>query len=515
MLLMNWQAILNEFARAQTFWLGLVFLLTYPLVSTSWRSGRRQHSWSLIFAFFTHLLLVPISASLRQQQMEHLATIGTFVYQLCALFMVVVIITRLVCYRLLPRLGLTPPQITHDLAVMLLSLFGCFVLAAQAGLNLAGVIATSAVVTAVIGLALQDTLGNVIGGMVLQFDKSLRVGDWVKLGDTSGRISEISWRYTAIETRNWETLIVPNSQLMKSQVLIMGKRSDPLSRWRRWVWFHVNLHYTPTEVIKVVTNALRNADIPNVASEPAINCVLMDFGDSAARYAVRYWLTDLAADDPTDSSVRIHLANALKRAGIPISIPAQTLYLNQGGDPGIKSQLSEQEESARLQIVSQISLFKSLTPDEQHSLADKLISAPFLSGEIITRQGAEGHWLYILAEGKVSIRLQTEAGFETEVNQIEAVGFFGEMSLMTGAPRGSTVLALTDVLCYRLDKESFQDILQQRPEIAENVAAVLAERRSQTELVSLLLAQEDHASHLNRHKHNILASIKAFFMLED
>ncbi|PKL78381.1 MAG: hypothetical protein CVV27_03385, partial [Candidatus Melainabacteria bacterium HGW-Melainabacteria-1] len=305
MLLTSWNGILREFFAAQTLWLGLLFLSTYPFVGSEQRAGRQQHGWSANLALIAHLLLVPITAALQLQGMADMARLTRFGYQLTALLIVVTILTRLLYQYLLPRLGLQPPRIVHDLSISSLTLLGFFGLAAQAGLNLTGVIATSAVVTAVIGLSLQDTLGNVMGGLVLQMDKSLRVGDWVKFGDISGRLVEISWRYTAIETRNWETVVVPNSQLMKSQVIVLGRRADPLLRWRRWVWFHVDFRYSPPEVIQLVNKALQSADIPCVADEPQPNCILMDFGDSTARYAVRYWLTDPAADDPTDSAVRL------------------------------------------------------------------------------------------------------------------------------------------------------------------------------------------------------------------
>ncbi|PKL78554.1 MAG: hypothetical protein CVV27_03200 [Candidatus Melainabacteria bacterium HGW-Melainabacteria-1] len=196
-----------------------------------------------------------------------------------------------------------------------------------------------------------------------------------------------------------------------------------------------------------------------------------------------------------------------------MSIPTQALYVNQG-DPSQRGLMTDAEIASRRQLLARTPLLRSLSEDERGQLAEKLISAPFLTGEVITRQGAEGHWLYLLAEGEVSIRLRNEAGHEAEVNRIQAVGFFGEMSLMTGEPRGSTVVALSDVLCYRLDKESFQEIIQRRPEIAEVIAQTLAERRAQTELASHLMAVDEHARHVAAHKHSILSSIQAFFRLE-
>src|SRR5690606_10443581 len=112
--------------------------------------------------------------------------------------------------------------------------------------------ATSAVLTAVIGLSLQDTLGNLLGGLALQLDSSIQVGDWVKLGDVSGRVSEIRWRYTAIETRNWETVVVPNSIVMRSQVTVLGRRRGSPLQWRRWVHFQVDFRTPPNDVIHII-----------------------------------------------------------------------------------------------------------------------------------------------------------------------------------------------------------------------------------------------------------------------
>ncbi len=78
------------------------------------------------------------------------------------------------------------------------------------GVNLSGIIATSAVPTTVIGFSLQDTLGNVIGGVSLQAERSIAVGDWVRIGDIEGRVRETRWRQTSIESRDWDTVVIPN-----------------------------------------------------------------------------------------------------------------------------------------------------------------------------------------------------------------------------------------------------------------------------------------------------------------
>jgi CRP-like cAMP-binding protein len=127
--------------------------------------------------------------------------------------------------------------------------------------------------------------------------------------------------------------------------------------------------------------------------------------------------------------------------------------------------------------LKKVELFRPLDDAELDHLADTLVPAPFTRGEILTKQGAEAHWLYIIVEGEVAVRISKD-GHETEVARMGEGSFFGEMSLMTGEPRSATVVALTDVECFRLDQTSFKELVQNRPEIARPMAAILAERRA-------------------------------------
>lgn len=77
---------------------------------------------------------------------------------------------------------------------------------------------------AVVGLALQDTLGNIFAGLALQIDHSFAIGGWIQVGNRTVVVKEIRWRYTTLETRKWETLVMPNSVLTKQQVLVLGRR---------------------------------------------------------------------------------------------------------------------------------------------------------------------------------------------------------------------------------------------------------------------------------------------------
>jgi small-conductance mechanosensitive channel/CRP-like cAMP-binding protein len=377
----------------------------------------------------------------------------------------------------LPRLRVMVPRIVQDVIVGAAGLIAVFGAASRAGVNLSGIVATGAVVTAVIGLALQDTLGNLVGGLALQLDSTIQVGDWIRVQDVTGRVREIRWRSTSIETRNWETVVIPNSVLTRANVTVLGRRSGETPRWRRWIYFQVDYRYTPTTVIDTVLGAIKGRPIANVASEPEPSCVLMDFTDSSARYAVRYFLNDIAIDDPTDSVVRTRIYFALTRAGIPLAIPAHTVFMTEDSVER-RQRKQEVDLSRRVKALSRIELFGDLSQVEREQLAQALTHAPFTAGEVLTREGSEAHHLYVIDRGQCSVRVGP-AGRDREVAQLHDGDFFGEMSLLTGEKRSATIIALTDTVCYRLDAEAFKRVLEKRPHLTEQLARQLAQRRAE------------------------------------
>lgn len=474
-------------------------------------SDERRRLRAMLVLTGLHFALLPILAGLRADPES-----GWYNdIRLAALVFEVLAFTgmagSLVFGLALPRLGLNTPRILRDVLAATTGVIAIIAVANRLGFPLSGVITTSAVLTAVIGFSLQDTLGNVMGGLALQMDNSITVGDWVKVGDMRGRVAEIRWRYTAIETRNWETVIVPNSVLMKGQVVVEGRRTGQPAQSRRWVYFNVDFRTQPTDVIECVTEALQAAPIERVAVQPAPHCILIDLHESYSRFAVRYWLTDLAVDDPTDSVVRTRIYFALKRAQIPLSIPAHAVFLTEENEER-KQEKTRQDNARRIEALGHVDLFDDLDDATRARLAASLRYAPFTRGEAMTRQGAEAHWLYMIIEGEAVVRVANE-GVEKEVARLVAGQFFGEMSLMTGARRSATVVALTDVECYRLDKAAFQAVLLERPELADGLAAVLATRRAGLTVVKEGLDSQTRAQRIAEEKGAILSKIRDFFGL--
>lgn len=504
-----WTAIVDELQVSYTF-LVMGALAVTALVVLRLAPADRGRLRTMAALVGLHLVLAVSAGVLSAQGRSAHGTLHAISVLTLAAAAVGVGVT-LVFSALLPRLGVRLPRIVQDLTGAAAMMLVAFALASSAGVNLSGLIATSAVLTAVIGLSFQDTLGNVIGGLVLQTEGAIHVGDWIKFDDVVGRVVDVRWRYTAIETRNWETLVIPNGTLVKNKVLVLGKRTGQPQYWRRWVWFNVDFRFPPQEVIDAVNAALGGAPIQRVATDPAPHCICMDLGDSAARYAVRYWLTDLAVDDMTDSAIRARVFLALKRAGIALAIPAAARFVSQSYERDERQAVRFRERCK--QAIDATELFSHLPEEDQAVLADGLRYAPFTQGEVITRQGAEAHWLYLLRGGEVSVRVDKD-GIEKEVNHLRPGDFFGEMSLMTGERRLATVVALTDVECYRLDRHVFEQIIHNRPQLAEELGTVLAERRIKLLAVRDDLDHEAADRRLAQTRTDMVQRIRTFFGLE-
>jgi len=167
------------------------------------------------------------------------------------------------------------------------------------------------------------------------------------------------------------------------------------------------------------------------------------------------------------------------------------------------------EMDLRKQALAKVALFSGLTEEELVKLAKALRNTPFIKDDIITRQGAVAHWLYLLVSGEADVWFEEEGQERLHCATLKAGDVFGEIGLLTGAPRGATVTAKTDALCYRLDKQNFESILHDRPELADQFAHVLSDRN---EVLSTI--RSDHAGPGQVQQANYRSSIRRFFGLK-
>lgn len=264
----------------------------------------------------------------------------------------------------------------------------------------------------------------------------------------------------------------------------------------------------------MANTALQSAPIEGMLDDPKPNCVCMNFAqdgrDSMAYYAARYWITSMTIDDPTSSRVRARIYAALKRANIPLAVPAAHIWMEEDSQER-RDRKKEKQHQRRLEALRALTFLGPLEAAELDLLAEGLSYVPFATGEVVTHQGANAHFLYIVVAGVVEVRV-SRGDTDELVATLEGPAFVGEMGLMTGAPRSATVVARTDVECYRLDKASFENVLVHRPELAEAISELLAERAMKLAMVVDEL-EEAHPDRMEEEKSRVLHTIREFFGL--
>ena len=440
-----------------------------------------------------------------------LVKIGYIISQLLAVIAAANVAGTLTFSVVLPKLRVSVPKILQDLI-----LAGAYVAAGLAvlsasGADLSGILATSAVVTAVVAFSLQDTLGNVIGGMVLHLEDTFVPGDRIRIDENEGVVREIRWRQTTLETLSGDLIIIPNIVLMKGSVVVLGRAAG--NKRFRTVSFNVYYDKQPGEVIGPVEQALRDDPPPGVAAEPAPDCIIKDFQPGSVLYEARYWLTDFSAPGGVDARVRARVFYALSRAGIKLSVHGRTMVLAQAAEE-VAEKSRKEEQERRLAALNGVYVFQVLTEKEKEILAGRLKSTPFASGEIMTRQGSVADWLYIIYQGAAEVRLYREGNMDYRAVKTLGPGdFLGEAGLLTGEPRSATAVAAGEVRCYRLDREGFAGGLASRPEIAESIAALLASRRIELTEAREIMAGAGAVKGLKTEQQDLLSKIRNFFKL--
>ncbi|HEY2744269.1 MAG TPA: mechanosensitive ion channel family protein [Polyangia bacterium] len=367
-------------------------------------------------------------------------------------------------------------KILRDLSVTVASFVALFVLLSRSGVNFLSIITTSAVLTAVIGLALQDTLGNLLSGVAMQLESSIAIGDWIRLDERAvGRVLEIRWRSTVIRTKNDDLVIIPNGLFAKGVITLFNK--DSLEN-RRWVYFNVHLRHPPNQVQTIVREAL--VGTRNVSTTTPPDCITWRYHESWLEYAVRYRLVDFLPDDSTDSEVRKRIWYALHRENIEMPYPGFNVFTTEMSAARAATK-HDREIGRRSELLQTVGILAPLDDAARVHVAEGLHHTVYGVGEVIMRQGEPGDSLYIIRGGNVSVRLDAD-GLEKEVAELGEGDFFGEMSLMTGEPRHATVVAKADAECYVIDRALFQQILRNNAKLAEEIGKLLSEREMKNKI---------------------------------
>ncbi|MGH9459274.1 MAG: cyclic nucleotide-binding domain-containing protein [Thermoanaerobaculia bacterium] len=332
-------------------------------------------------------------------------------------------------------------------------------------ISLTGYVISGTVLAAVLGLALQDTLGNLFAGISLHVEKTYEVGDVLRSGDAIGTVEWASWRATQVRTLDNDLLIIPNAILARERLEVFPR--DNLNA--RVVRVSAGYEYQPARVIAVMERAAKHVN--GVATEIAPIARIGDFAESGVVYELKYWTRRYDIHQAIDAEIRKALWYAFARGGIAVARPIRSVERRRPAAPPVVPEARIAERLANVEV------FAPLSAEERERLVERIAVQYFGRGELILRRGEGGDSMFVVEEGSVSVRRGEEQN-AVEVARLGPGEMFGEMGLLTGQGREASVVAESDVVALEIDKESLHPILQQNPRLVETISRIVAERRT-------------------------------------
>ena len=365
--------------------------------------------------------------------------------------------------------------------------------------QLAPLFTGSAIIGIVVGLALQDTLGNLFAGIALQADQPFQVGDVVSISNRGvGVVEGVSWRGVKIRTFQNKLLVMSNSVMGKETIEVAPR--DNLNA--RLVVFHTLYTNSPSKTSHVIREAVRQVENVSPKIRPVVR--IMNLGESGIDWEVKYWAEDYSKFNDTDALIRQRIWYVFNREKIGFPFPTRTVHIESKAD---EETLDEYLNSTSERL-SGIPIFAPLSDEELEKLAAASKDRVYAPGEAIVRRGQEGNSMFVITRGSVEVQILQGTEVKT-INTLRDSDYFGEMSLLTGEPRTATVVAIEETQVVQINKSALKPIFEANPELVKSICELVEERR-----LLLNTEVEEQEKDEQRRDKGVLTSIRKFFGLK-
>ena len=432
---------------------------------------------------------------------DALSLLSLFVLALAAILAIAVAVFDLFLAR---SRRINVPTILRDITVVVIYVATIFVVLSQYGVNLSSILTTSAVLTAIIGFALQDLLSNVISGIALQIERPFKVGDWLMLrefGEQQGRVLEMNWRSVKILTLHQDVVVAPNTVLTGSAVINF---SEPSSAHRRRIRIGLRYEAPPNTVKRSLLRAARH--VSGVVPSPAPRVLIDGYEDFAITYRLNFFIEDFERREAIEDAVKTRIWYQLKRDGLSVPFPIRDINLRKIEADG-EAQRRAQQIDEVVSALGKVAFLEPLPATDRRTIAARIEHRTYAAGEEVLRAGDPGSSFFIVAEGEVEVR---SAG--RSVARLGGGEFFGEMSLLTGEPRRATVVCLQDASFYVISKAIFQEVIASNEKLLKKIAEKIEARRDA--LAASEPAESDQSTEGEAEVQSLVGRIRRFFSLE-
>ncbi|MEZ5910843.1 MAG: mechanosensitive ion channel [Paracoccaceae bacterium] len=194
------------------------------------------------------------------------------------------------------------------------------------GFDLTGLAVLSGAIGVGLGFGLQKVVSNLVSGVIILLDKSVKPGDVISLGDTFGWIESLGARYVSVVTRDGKEYLIPNEDLITGQVVNWSHSNEFV---RLDIFFGTAYADDPHKVRKIAIEAALT--VPRVLHSKAPVCHITGFGDSSVDYILRFWILD-PTEGLTNIRGNVYLAlwDAFQANGISIPFPQREVKILEG-----------------------------------------------------------------------------------------------------------------------------------------------------------------------------------------
>lgn len=370
--------------------------------------------------------------------------------------------------------------------------------------ELTSLLVSSTVVTAVIGLSLQQVLTSLFVGIILQLEAPFVVGDWVDVHGHEGQIEYMSWRTLGLRTRLNNLVIFANSDIAVERIINYSK---PTIEQGIAVKITASYPNAPDKVKTALRAMMRGID--GVLQEPAPLILATGFGGSSMLYEIRFRIADYAQRVLIEDQVYTAAWYALTRvgAGDPFGITDVNIISAE-----TNAKFKADRNKRIFDTLRTIPLFTALSDEQIDLLTQSADLQQYAPTENLVYQGDSGDSLFIILCGKAGVWLNVEDSGTTDTVRIDERGageFFGEKSLLTGEPRTATVRADSEMEVIVIDSTPMRVILSADPTLVEKLVDAFDLNRSNLE--SQREAAEEEMSRRLSNRKSMIERISRFF----
>ncbi|MDP6629843.1 MAG: mechanosensitive ion channel family protein [Kiritimatiellia bacterium] len=360
------------------------------------------------------------------------------------------------------------------------------------------------VVGYILGNASQDTLGNLIAGLALTGERPFSIGDWVRVGDFVGRVTDMTWRATRLQTKMLDYIIIPNATIAREYIV---NYSRPTQSHGFTQEIGVNYGVPPNKVRGAILRACEA--VPEILTNPAPLVWLHNYGDFSIDYTVKFFIREFSRLEQIQSDMMDRVWYEFKREDIVIPFPIRDVRPMNDVEAKAERERAESVAASKV-LLGEIPIFSHLSKEERDQVAERMEEKIYGAGEALVRKGDAGNRFYIVLEGSTSVHLGADTR-SPQVALLKRGDYFGEMSLLTGEERSATVVAVCDCHVLELSHLVLQELLREKKSLAEDFAKALKARAAEMATLQKSVDAENSKHTAEPSEKALLSKIWDFF----